>query len=283
MATEIPYCDETWAVTAGCTKCETGCLNDWAERVAKRLKGKGVQGYDKVVDKNGWTGHIELLPWNLDKPLRWRKPRRIFVNSMSDLFHQDVPDFYKQRIFLTMAGIDHHTYLIFTKRIKEAYLFWTSKWTQGLQHEFGLKNIQLILSLSTQKEADEKIPILLQIPATVRGLSIEPLLSEIDLHISDSRKDIIWRRTHGGCYERQFLQWCVVGCESLAGGKAGRFQDGFIDAARSIVQQCQADDVPVYVKQIPINGKVVRDIKQFPKDLQIQQYPKGKVMPNDEQ
>jgi len=70
------------------------------------------------------------------------------------------------------------------------------------------------------------------------------------------------------------LSWLILGCESLAGGKAGRFQDGFIDAARSLVRQCKTADVPVYVKQIPIKGKVNRKISDWPKDLQIQDYPK---------
>lgn len=276
--TQIPYCQETWPVTAGCTKCEKGCAKCWAIRSAKRLKGKKIQGYGKVVDKNGWTGHIELMPWNLDKPLHWRKPRRIFVDSMSDLFHPKVPWEFIEEVFNKIALLDRHTFLIFTKRIKRAAEYFNSqkRRTESLNKDFerdGIKekciwpwpNLQLILSLSTKKEADEKIPILLNIPAAVRVLSLEPLLEKIDMRL--------------GCRYRitrtalKNIDWVIIGCESLPGLKAGRFQDGFIEAARSIVRQCQNANIPVFVKQIPINGKVSHNPDEWPRDLRIQQYP----------
>lgn len=299
MSTKIPYCELTWPVTAGCTKCEIGCKNCWAIKSAQRLKGKGIRGYDKVVDKDGWTGHIELMPWNLDKPLHWRKPRRIFVNSMSDLFHPDVTNEYRHKVFTITQEAFWHTYLIFTKRVDELLAFVGT----CIQHDkFGKPiepsngkyyhacyawphpNVQFILSLSTQKEAEEKIPILLQIPAAVRGLSLEPLLEPMDLRcvIVGPRRRCVYDCLRGCAASESgviydnvcgSVGWVIIGCESLPGGKAGRFQDGFIEAAINLVHQCQAASVPVYVKQIPINGKVSRKMNEWPKELQVKQYP----------
>jgi len=280
--TEIPYCKETWAVTAGCTKCEKGCAKCWAIRSAQRLKGKGIRGYDKVVDKNGWTKHIELMPWNLDKPLHWRKPRRIFVNSMSDLFHQKVPWEFIEEVFNKIALLDRHTFLIFTKRVERAaeYFNIQKRRTESLNKDFerdGIKekciwpwpNLQLILSLSTQAEADKKIPILLQIPAAIRGLSLEPLLEPIQDNCHGfPRPQIAFNRKMVGGWFWEELGWVIIGCESGPKRRPCR-----IEWIRSIVQQCQVANVPIYVKQIPIiNGKVSRNPKEWPKDLRIQQY-----------
>ena len=270
MPTKIPFCDVTLNLTAGCSKCAPGCLDCWAERVAKRLKGAGIKGYDKVVDSNGWTGHIELCPWLLDKPLHLRRPRRIFVASLSDLFHPDVPFEFIDKVYVKISDYKRHKFLIFTKRIERMLEYHIRRPRiiniDGVERmsliDWPIPNLISILSLSTQAEADDKIPLLLKIPAIVRGLSIEPLLGNI--------KEIQLTSLRDG----QHIEWVVIGCESLTAGKAGRFQDGFIAAARNIVRQCQAADVPVYIKQISIKGKANRKISDWPKDLQIQDYPK---------
>ena len=280
--TKIPYCDETWNVTAGCTKCSPGCLNCWAEKWAHRLGCMGQPFYDMVQDEGRWNGIIELNKFILDQPLHWRKPRRIFICSMSDLFHPEVPFEFIDKVFIQLYRLRRHTFLILTKRpdrmldyldddkwclrILKSFKNWTPE--LRLTGRIPMPNVQLGVSISNQVEADEKIPTLLQIPAAVRWLSIEPMLEDIDLTGFKP-----WYGTFKENQQDKGLQWVVVGCESL-GRKAGRFQDGFIEAARSLVGQCQVANVPVYVKQIPINGKVSRNPKEWPKDLRIQQLAK---------
>ena len=265
--TGIPYCDETLNVTAGCTKCSPGCENCWAEKMAHRLKHiclatNNNPQYLGKTDKDGhWTGKVECCPWLLDQPRKWKNPRRIFVNSMSDLFHPKVPFEFICKVFETIADASQHTYLIFTKRVEEMKEFFQSceDWDAS-----EWPNVQLILSLSTQAEADKKIPILLDILAAVRGLSLEPLLEDIDLTGFKP-----WYGTFKENQKDKGLHWVVVGCES--GSKRRPCK---LEWVRSIVNQCQAARVPIYVKQLPINGKVSRNPKEWPKDLRVQQYPK---------
>jgi len=266
--TGIPYCDEVWNVTAGCTKCAPGCKNCWAEKWAARLAHIGQRKYQDVVDGNynnwflpKWNNKVYCDESILEQPLHWKKPRRIFVCSMSDLFHPRVPFEYMAEIFLIAQKCSTHTFLFFTKRIKRALEFYEWDYPLKLANSWGqLKNIQLILSLSTQKEADEKIPTLLQIPAAVRGLSIEPMLEPLNI--------IRWL-DYGGYEEDWGIRWVIVGCESGSNRRPCK-----IDWVRSIVQQCKAANVPVYVKQLSINGKVSRNPKEWPEDLRVQQYPK---------
>ena len=121
----------------------------------------------------------------------------------------------------------------------------------------------------SQEDADKNIPILLPIPAAVRFVSLEPLLENIDLHISDSRRDIIFRRTHGQSYERRFIDWLIIGCES--GPKRRPCK---LEWVRNIVEQCRAAQVPVFVKQLSIDGKVNHNPADWPEDLRIREYPK---------
>lgn len=242
----------------------------------------------EVVDKNGWTGNIHLCYEKvggqintLVQPLHWKQPRRIFVNSMSDLFHKDVPFEFIDKVFDVMRRTPDHTYLVFTKRAKTMGDF--------IYQAYGkttiLTNVQLILSLSTQKEADEKIPILLQIPAAVRGLSLEPLLEGIGLEEYICKGGLAYKilsRHYGKDgfdpkgkqpeRTKQTLDWVIVGCES--GPKRRPCK---IEWVRSIVNQCQAASVPVYVKQLSINCKVSRNMAEWPEDLRIQQYPERRL------
>lgn len=291
MSTGIPYVNETWNVTAGCNHCSVGCENCWAEKWAYRLSAMGKAPYDLVQAEGLWNGNIELIKDNLDQPLHWKRPRRIFVCSMSDLFHPKVPWEYIDDAFNIIALPNRHTFLIFTKRIKRAaeYFNHRHRMAESLNKDFerdGIKercswpwpNVQLILSLSTQAEADEKIPILMEIPAAVRGLSIEPLLEPVDfvngMKYSDGSDwwNGFLMDTNKGIAD--YLHWVIIGCESMPGLKVGRFQDGFIEAARSLVRQSQAVGVPVYMKQLPINGRVSRNPKEWPEHLRVQDYAK---------
>ena len=164
------------------------------------------------------------------------------------------------------------------------YIGRSSKWGNPFRTDQFRTHEQ---TCENQETADKRIPILLQIPAAVRFVSLEPLLSSMAL--SRVNIDALTKLNALDGWERDIspklgqlssrknihhLNWVIVGCESL-GGRAGRFQDGFIKAAISIVRQCKEAGVPAFVKQIPIDGKVVKDITKFPEELQVRQYPKG--------
>ena len=282
----IPYCDKVLEVTGGCTKCAPGCRGCWAIKEVWRmahnpLLGKKWQGL--VEKENGvlnWTGKIKCFHDALEIPSRRKKPTTYFVDSKADLFHKDVPFEYIVRVLRTIEQCPQHTFLIFTKRPEIAFDFYGGTSGFGLSAP-PLPNVQLILSISTQAEADEKIPIHLQIPAAVHGLSIEPMLGPIDLRcvIVGPRRRCVFDCLRGtaaseiGVIKETVcgtINWVVVGGES---GKGARYCP--IENIRSIVKQCKVADVPVFVKQIHLNGKAkaIKDINQFPKDLRIQQLP----------
>lgn len=196
---------KVWNPITGCSKVSAGCKFCYAERVANRLKAIGVKGYEDTIDENGnWTGKLQLLESKLLEPLRWRKSRCIFVNSMSDLFHANVPDEWTDRVFAVMALCPQHTFLVLTKRAKRqcAYLgdldYRRKRWACELERpefkKFGphttiwfltdhaaepLQNVWLGVSVEDQPTADERIPWLLQTQAARRFVSYEPALGAV--------------------------------------------------------------------------------------------------------
>jgi protein gp37 len=185
----IEWTDSTWNPVTGCTKVSPGCAYCYAEAVTLRFKRGPVYlpGKAKIV----------LHPDRLDRPLRWRRPRRIFVDSMSDLFHEDVPDEYIDRVFAVMALADHHVFQVLSKRPERMleYIEHASYWRihdafmevgratghVTLKDTWPLPNVWLGVSVENQYWADRRIPLLLQTPAAVRFLSLEPLLKPVDL------------------------------------------------------------------------------------------------------
>lgn len=272
--TKIEWCDKSWNPIAGCSKCSPGCLNCYAERMAKRLYWMGMAEPSKLPEymkfKDGWKkGHIECCEHRLNQPLHWRKPRRIFVCSMSDLFHLKVPWEFIDDVSEIMFKAPQHTYLILTKRVKRMAEYFSA--IQDGWIDFGENRdspppfIHLGVSISNQAEADEKIPILLQIPAAVRWLSIEPMLEDIDL-ANPYTVELHNKLRPWPDYQCEFplsgLHWVVVGCESGPGRRPCNYE-----WAQSIVNQCDAANVPVFVKQMNINGEVVKMPKEFPQEL----------------
>lgn len=113
----IEWCDATWNPVVGCTRVSEGCRNCYAERVAKRLAAMGQEQYQTVLNQQDrWNGRVNVVPSALDLPFRWKKPRRIFVNSMSDLFHENVPDGFIMQVFNAMWRLPRHTFIVLTKR-----------------------------------------------------------------------------------------------------------------------------------------------------------------------
>lgn len=214
--TKIEWTDEVWNPTTGCDRISPGCLNCYALTMAKRLKGMGQAKYQTDGDPrtSGPGFGVAVHPDSLTEPLRWKKPRKVFVNSMSDLFHARVPREFLARVFAVMAATPQHTYQVLTKRPDRAARILTDlctcgngcvpgthfrsemEWAatshsptyvpgleHGIYHRSGwpLPNVWIGTSVENQKYADLRIPALLNTPAAVRFLSCEPLLGPVDL------------------------------------------------------------------------------------------------------
>ena len=206
----IEWTDATWNPVTGCTKISPGCKNCYAERLALRLKEMGNPRY-----KNGFR--ITLHPDQLDLPLRWGKPRMIFVNSMSDLFHELVPDEYIKSVFATMVKADWHIFQILTKRAQRlAKLAPELPWP-----------VHIWQGVSVESQAyTKRVNALQRVPATVRFLSVEPLLGPI------------------GSLPLDGIHWVIVGGES-----GPRHRPIKPEWARQIKGHCLAADVPFFFKQ----------------------------------
>lgn len=237
----IEWTDRTWNPVAGCSIVSPGCHNCYAMKMAKRLAAMGQQKYvGTTKTKNGktvWTGKITLSHDQLLDPIGWKKPQRIFVNSMSDLFHKNVPDAFIDRVFATMVLSPRHTFQILTKRAERMAKYMASPNRQAkiAKHfpfdpfhpdtmavgsngfytpvAWPLKNVWLGVSVEDQQRADERIPWLLKTPAAIRFLSCEPLLGPVDL------KPFLWKQSVATCRQEPTgeIGWCIVGGESGPG------------------------------------------------------------------
>ncbi len=203
MSTAIEWTDETWSPITGCTKVSPGCANCYALRMAARLKAMGNPRYQKDGGQGSGPGFgVSLHPDVLGEPLSWRKPRRVFVVSMGDLFHEDVPDEFIDQVFQTMMLARQHTFQVLTKRADRMAKYekgvaadvegWPLPVEKGAARislvtltksvcDWPLPNVWLGVSVENQRMADERIPLLLETPAAVRFLSCEPLLGPLDL------------------------------------------------------------------------------------------------------
>jgi protein gp37 len=272
--TGIEWTEATWNPVTGCTKVSQGCKHcyaerDWARLSAPRLKPNAYTGR-KFTD-------VAVHPERLDQPLRWIEPRRIFVNSMSDLFHEAVPDELIDRVFGVMALAPRHTFQILTKRPERMrdYLrrhdlhrldpIWTAMWglrTHAMRPDhWPLHNVWLGVSVEDQHAADERIPLLQRTPAAVRWISAEPLLGSLDLSpwltcldvetaglVDDPLAATLLgnaMRTGNAAGPRlKTIDWVVVGGES---GPNARPMSP--DWARLLRDQCAAAGVPFLFKQ----------------------------------
>lgn len=211
----IEWTEATWNPTTGCTKVSPGCAHCYAERMAARLQAMGQGRY-----RNGFE--LTLQNDVVELPLRWRTPRLIFVNSMSDLFHNRVPTGFIQRCFAVMREASHHVFQVLTKRPQRiAQLSKDLSWRE---------NIWLGTSVETE-EFTARIDILRSIPARVRFLSIEPLLGAMPKLRLDG------------------IHWVIVGGES--GPRARAMQPAWV---RQIRDQCRDASVPFFFKQWGAHG-----------------------------
>lgn len=243
----------TWNPVTGCTKVSPGCKHCYAETIAKRFWAKQYPPVPsgRVLDFRARRfTDVQTHADRLDQPLRWRSPKRVFVNSMSDLFHEDVSDSFIWQVFNVMRRAEQHTFQVLTKRPERAldWFRFIRPTVEAGAFPWPLPNVHLGVSCENQETADERIPLLLQTPAAVRFVSAEPLLAPVDLRIGR------WLPAIGGPkvnLSRPWegpppsLDWCIVGGESGPGARPM-----YLSWARSIVEQCRAAGVACFVKQL---------------------------------
>ena len=295
--TTIEWCDKTWNPVSGCDPVSAGCGRCYAKDIANRFWGDR-----KFSD-------VQFHEDRLLTPLSWKKPCRVFVNSMSDLFHEQITDQQIDLVFAIMALANQHTFQILTKRpermmkytrtakqrIRMATVDLGRKMNRNIEIfetcEWGypLPNIWLGVSVENQKAANERIPLLRHTLATIKFLSCEPLLEKVSIFKID---EVLHDSTQKYRSKSQkivapadFISWVIVGGESGSGARPCE-----VNWIEDIVNQCQQYQVPVFVKQLGSNSQVPNligtskqklkskkggDINEFPENLRIRESPKN--------
>ena len=302
----IEWTNATWNPVRGCSIVSKGCTNCYAMRQAHRQSGPG-RAYEGLTQKSKggpvWTGQVRLVPELLEAPLHWKRPRRIFVNSMSDLFHEALPDEAIDRVFAVMALCPQHAFQCLTKRADRLMRYFTC-WPErheridNLIHElmesgmdefprgrgfprfcedWPLPNVWLGVSVEDQKTSDERIPLLLQTPAAVRFVSYEPALGPVNF------EQFPLKTLDGG--ENPGIDWLICGGESGPGARP--FEVAW---ARNTIQQCKAAGVACFVKQLGarpfyhdaashtwelmLKDSKGGDMAEWPEDLRVREFPR---------
>ena len=244
MKTKIEWATHTWNPVTGCTPISEGCEHCYAARMAKRLAGRC--GYPQDDPFRPGTFHANRL----NDPLKIKKSSMIFVCSMGDLFHEDVSELIIDEILDVIAACPQHVFIMLTKRpqnIEQKLYASTPKC--GCRHLGGgdyMPNVWLGVTAENQARADERIPILLSIPAAVRFVSVEPMLGPVDLN----RAGAIWADMNGSIrpeYQQpcRTIDWVICGGETGPGARPMH-----PDWARSLRDQCKSASVPFFFKSM---------------------------------
>lgn len=246
----IEWTDATWNPVRGCVKISPGCKHCYAETFAERWRGIPNHPYGQGFD-------LRLVPEKLSEPLHWKRSRRVFVNSMSDLFQEGVELEFVRRVFETMTEARWHTYQVLTKRaVRMRELAGNLPVAMVRQ-----PHIWLGVSVEDRKYGVPRIAVLREVPTSVRFLSIEPLLEDL------------------GSIDLSGIHWVIIGGESGPGARPCN-----LSWIRNIVAQCRAAKVPTFVKQLgarPIeNSGLIKlhkrkgsDLSEWPEDLRIREFP----------
>lgn len=280
-ATKIAWTEATWNPTVGCTWAGPECDHCYAVTMTCRLEAMGKSDYKGLTTGKHFNGVVRTLGHKLDAPLGWKKPRMIFVNSMSDLFHGDVPFEFIDKVFAVMALCPQHVFQVLTKRPEgmanyllqnggqdKRYALLDAARTLGYSLEFAgmriydwpLPNVWLGTSIGTRAKL-EKCDPLCRTPAAVRFLSLEPLLEDL----GDIRG---WLKLG--------IDQVIVGCESrgpYVGRLPGGTEAGYWEAAESLREQCEDAGVAFFHKQGPVNGRVGHEMEAWPESLRVRQFP----------
>lgn len=285
--TGIEWTDATWNPIVGCSIVSPGCTNCYAMKMAARIEAMQPASHYAGTTKGSkagavWTGKLVQAPDSiLTQPFRWKKPRKIFVNSMGDLFHEDVPDEWIDLVFRVMAIAKQHTFQVLTKRSSRMRKYLCDEgaaarirykgnaaWsrTAARPNVWPLPNVWLGVSAEDQARADERIPDLLATPAAMRFVSAEPLLGPIDF--GAIVREALFSGKLSGDGKTHPLGWIIVGGENGPGARPMH-----PDWVRSIRDQCAGAAVAFFFKQIgewgggavhmSTNHPVIRQFKDF--------------------
>lgn len=232
--TKIEWADRVWNPVTGCSKVSEGCRHCYAEMMAKRFWG----------ERN--FSDVQCHEERLGDPLKWKKPARIFVNSMSDLFHHDVPIGFIAGVWSSMLVADHHTFIVLTKRPKRMLDVVSKLHSDHYFYTNHLPNVWLGVSVEDQVTADERIPLLLQTPAAKRVVSIEPALGPVSLQGWDGKYQRNYLGSEGikDRTKRGPIDWVIMGGESGPGARPMHK-----NWAYNVLDQCQEAEVPFFFKQ----------------------------------
>jgi len=273
MPTKIEWTDETWNPVVGCEPISPGCANCYAARMAHRLAAMGRPEYQGITIKCGrkvvFNGTVGTLGKRLDQPYRWRKPRLVFVCSMSDLFHDDVPFGFIEQVHDVMQNTPQHVFQVLTKHPSRMQQYWLWRQKEYLGRSLVSippDNVWYGTSVENQMVVQRSVPILLQCPASVRFLSCEPLLGPVDL--------TRWLSMGG-------IHWVIVGGEYGPGARPCHRE-----WVESLIRQCRDANVPVFVKQlgsayrdmlVPATVRLKHpkggDITEWPASLRVREWP----------
>ncbi|MGO9134868.1 MAG: DUF5131 family protein [Methylovirgula sp.] len=261
MDIDIAWAQEIWDPLVGCTRKSAACKHCYAEALTIENGGPGGWGHG-FTDENGWSGKVDLRGDRLTLPLGWPEGRRVFVNALSDLFHEALDPAVIDKVFAVMALAPQHIYVVLTKRPKTAQPYIADPATParivkmmdalapGTPHEIAwpLPNVWLGVTAENQKEADRRIPLLLETPAALRFVAAEPLLEQLDL------KPGTWLKAPGAGPR---IDWVVAGGET---GKKGALCDPVW--VRDLRNQCVAAATPFYWTQWGKHVPEGSDIRQ---------------------
>lgn len=236
---KIEWTNATWNPVRGCTPVSPGCAHCYARRFAERFRGVPGHPYEHGFD-------LRLVPEKLAEPLHWRKPRMIFVNSMSDLFHEGVPDEYIVSVVRIMQTATQHVYQVLTKRSERMRLLLRSK----LRFVKDCRYIWWGVSVENRKQGLQRIADLQDTPAAVRFVSAEPVLEPL------------------GRLPLRGIHWIIVGAESGPHARPCK-----LEWLWGIVAQATAARLPVFVKQVQIDGRISREPAEWPDYLRLRQFP----------
>jgi protein gp37 len=309
--TSISWTHKTWNPVVGCQRISEGCRHCYAFELHSRRHQAFTAGtwIDAPVQYRKPFTDLQLLPQRLEEPLRWKKPSLVFVNSMSDLFHPDIPFTYIAAVYGVMAAARRHTFQILTKRPERMLEFYRWATTRAVplvetdtvehpvtlamrqaifhnvprarfpdpSHEdtWPLPNVWAGVSVEDQRSADARIPLLLEVPAKVRFLSCEPLLESVNLRLEDPHG--VQTALESKRSRSDLLHWVIVGGES--GARARGFDEAW---ARALRDQCRDAGIAFFLKQLgsvwartwQCKSADAQDKREFPSDLQIQDFPR---------
>ncbi len=294
--TAIQWTDKSWNPATGCTKVSAGCDNCYAERLTERWKGRG--SFAEVIVHHDRLGH----------PFLWKQPQRVFVNSMSDLFHAEIPRNFIAQVFAVMALTPRHTYQVLTKRPGRMHHLLSGRsvlegggfaeevaeemdrigrargWDEWPAPQWPLPNVWLGVSVEDQHAADARIPELLKTPALIRFLSCEPLLGSVTLipeHIGGYPESDQWTRDRDAGHV-PLLDWVIIGGES---GALNAVRPMDLQWVRDLIHECWAADIACFVKQLgrhptegPFGRLKLRDSHggnpdEWPDGLHVREFP----------